>query len=577
MGNNNKKYDAFQLFEEIMEHVAAKSPFLSELIAPEKSKNAPPKKPAQKPTEKSRNAAGPEEGMYYEIEYDSGPLPGVGKFVLKSQKVHAPVKDEVRELFDRMRDIARDGRGQFFGRSKFYDKRTQQENSRIFYKQAVFMKDFEDAYDHPVPYAAYFPYYQMMGYEQLRTYFTWRTQVRRGNVTDTSLSYAYLYIYELLNNIGVEDAQEGLDKLMSFWRTFRAFDTSIDKYVLKWLKDYHIYYELPHTFQAFIAKNGLKAYYPEVSDEKSNFDMICTISKYDMRKSVFYTADREKLIKDCVDYTLDRLGKCFAQKGLQLEDFIYQPTKNLVIWTPFKEALFYPRLSQRDRRVVLSEKEVYLYSKKTWLYSTSVTNESGRQLLGYVLKQTEAVLRQAVKFKYKITAGTHTISPQTANRIAAAGIDLEKVVTAAVTAFYREATKTVVSVDPAALERIRQESLETQEKLIVPEEEAMVLPQRRPEEEAETVFSPQEAEVPPESDPWVGLRDALGQTGLTALGILLKGEKDLKAFADEQGIMLEVLTDEINEKAMDFVGDSLVDEEYAIYEDYTEQVRRMVE
>ena len=52
--------------------------------------------------------------MYYEIEYDSSPIPGAGKFVLKSEKVEAPERDEVRDLFEKMRDIARGSRGSYF-------------------------------------------------------------------------------------------------------------------------------------------------------------------------------------------------------------------------------------------------------------------------------------------------------------------------------------------------------------------------------------------------------------------------------------------------------------------------------
>ncbi|HHT87828.1 MAG TPA: hypothetical protein GX002_02320 [Clostridiales bacterium] len=47
------------------------------------------------------------DGLFYEIEYDNSPFPGVGKFVLKSQEIVQPQKDPIRELFYRMRDIAR--------------------------------------------------------------------------------------------------------------------------------------------------------------------------------------------------------------------------------------------------------------------------------------------------------------------------------------------------------------------------------------------------------------------------------------------------------------------------------------
>ena len=166
---------------------------------------------------------------YYEIEYDACPIPGVGKFVLKSQKIDPPQKDEIRELFYQMRDIAREDRYMNYGRSELYDKQAWKQNSRIFYKQGMFMKDFEDTYENTAPFSSYFPDYQMMGYDQLRTYFTWRTKVRKGEITFISPSYLFLYLYELLNNIGVDNPEDGLHKIMSAWNDFRVYYESMDK------------------------------------------------------------------------------------------------------------------------------------------------------------------------------------------------------------------------------------------------------------------------------------------------------------------------------------------------------------
>jgi len=61
------------------------------------------------------------------------------------------------------------------------------------------------------------------------------------------------------------------------------------------------------------------------------------------------------------------------------------------------------------------------------------------------------------------------------------------------------------------------------------------------------------------------------------LALIFSGSADLKAFADAHGVMMEVLADGINEKAMDAIGDGLLDEEFTLYEDYIEDVRKLVE
>lgn len=448
------------------------------------------------------------------------------------------------------------------------------------------MKDFEDDYAEAVPYKQYFPYYQMMGYQQLRTYFTWRTQIRRGTVDQTSLSYAYLYLYELLNNIGVADPQDGLDKLLFFWKEFREFEPSIDKYVIRWLKDYHIYYDLPQPFPEFVRDRELEEHYPELEAPEDRFDLLCTLSKYDIRNSRFFTQDRETLIRACFHFTVDKVAEVFAEHDIDFENEIFFPTKSRAVWRPFQDALFFPWMKQRDRSVVFSTREVYVCSGNQWSYQTALTAESGRRLMGYILKQMESVLRETVNYKYKITAGTDVLHPATIQKLADAGIGLEQIVTDAVKEFYRESTKTVVTVDRENLAKIRREALETQEKLLVPEEAAEVLNEGSqlkvtPVSVLELKDIDELQQVmplePAQSSPWKDFNSALTQTERQALLLILRGDADIRQFADAHGVMQEVLADGINEKAVDTVGDSLLDDEFRIYDDYLEQVQEILE
>ena len=536
------------------------------------------------PPSKTSKPISLEDGMFYEIEYDACPIPGVGKYVLKPQKIEEPEKDEKRELFAQMREIARTHR---FPNdyTKFFDQRVQHDNAIIFYKQGMFMKDVTDDYSGIAQFSQYFPYYQMMGYEQLRTYFAWRTEVRKGNVADISLSYAFLYIYELLDNIGVNDPQDGLNQLMSFWKAFSVYNKSIDKYIRRWLKDYHIYYELPHSFKEFIDTNKLTGYYPNLVDTDDSFDLFCTLSKYDIRKSAFYTDDNRKLIKDCFCFVINKLRQTFKDYGISFDEAIFQPTKKMSEWKPFKDALFYPWMKQADRRIVFSEKEIYICSNNKWYFNTVITSENGRQLIGYLMKQMEAALRKLTKYKFKLSASLDSITHEAIGKLSKAGLSLELILNEAVAQFYKEATKTVVTVDHDALSRIRQEALVIQEKLIVPEQENQFVlnisdqitlpPSISPMPDKPSMLLP-ETEPATVSDAWVSLRNVLTNIEIGALSVVLQGESELKKYADTCGIMLEVLIEGINEKAMDHIGDSLIDEELVLYDDYKEQVKELI-
>lgn len=556
--NENKKYESFKIPDRNPEQ---KSGF-----------DQPSPKTGAKPISSFSD------GMFYEIDYDASLIPGVGKYVLKPQKIEKPEKDEIRELFMKMWSIARVHRSTY-DFSRFFDRRVHQDNSEIFYKQGMLMKDFTDHFSGNAPFSQYFPYYQMMGYEQLRTYFTWRTQVRQGNVTDTPLSYAFLYIYELLGNIGVDNPQDGLDKLMFFWRNFSLYNKSIDSYVLRWLKDYHIYYELPQTFKEFADKNGLAGHYPKLAETESSFDLFCSISRYDIRKSNFFTDETSQMISDCFSFVLERIRQNFEAAGIHFNDAMFRPTRKIVAWKPFKDALFYHWAKQPDRHVVLSENEIYMCKKNEWTFSTIITTEKGRQFNGYVMKQMEAVLRQVTKYKFKLTANTNMINEETIRILTKAGLFIDKIVPAAVIEFHREATKTVVRVDHESLARIRQEALITQESLIVEDQtekkDVALAPILFLAQNQNVFADPSETESAPVSDVWENLKDVLGNNELQALAVILQGD-DIKVFAAECGIMLEVLVDGINEKAVDYIGDNLLDEEFVLYVDYKEQVKELI-
>lgn len=116
--------------------------------------------------------------------------------------------------------------------------------AELFYRQGLLMADFEDDCPYNGTFNSYFPTYNAMSDRQLRGYFTWRAQVRRGNIEETSTSFAFLYLYELICGIGVDDPLDGFDKIKAFWDAYRAFEPGIDRFARVWLQDYAVFHGL---------------------------------------------------------------------------------------------------------------------------------------------------------------------------------------------------------------------------------------------------------------------------------------------------------------------------------------------
>ena len=116
--------------------------------------------------------------------------------------------------------------------------------AELFYRQGKLIEDLEDDYPLQGSFKSYFPTYNAMSDRQLRAYVTWRTAVRRGNIEEAPLSFAYVYLYELINGIGVANPEDGFRKLEVFWQTYREYAPEIDRFAGVWLQDYVVYHGL---------------------------------------------------------------------------------------------------------------------------------------------------------------------------------------------------------------------------------------------------------------------------------------------------------------------------------------------
>jgi len=513
----------------------------------------------------------------------------------------APMWDEKRSLFYAMRQLAWTGH------------HALRDDDLIFYRQAEFMRDYEDDETRVTPYGATVPHFQQMGYGQLRTYFSWRTRVRRGEVTDTGATYMRLYLFELINNIGVANPQEGLEQLVDAWQRFRVFDRVLDKLVPLWLKDYHVVYPLAHEFADFARTRGLLALYPAVfgyeSDPDDSFGIFVGLSKYDIRKSVFY-ADNAALIHACFYFVLTRFREYFDARGKCFEDYIFYPITQDYLWKPFAGARFHPARAQHDRQVIFSKREVYTCRAGCWTYTRSILTTHGKQLIGYVMKAMESALRRAVGYRHSLSANPNLCDAAIHRTLADLDLALPAFIQTCVTDFYAQHTRRVVRVDVEALQQIRREALQTQDKLILPEgiaaipplsiladelESALITPgtaaraplptiaappSPSPALAAPPVPAPMGPDMPASASPaprgWEGLSASLSAAERQALRSMAAGQ-DLDTVAAALGVMAELLADGINQKAMAHLGDTLFEVEGEVFPEYRENFMKMVD
>ncbi len=113
----------------------------------------------------------------------------------------------------------------------------RQSAEKRFYDQAVMMAAYEDDFAYTGQFVRYFPTYETMDTRQLRGYFTWRTNVRRGDVQPCPLSFVYVWRVRVAQpRPATSLPRRAMKKLRAFWQTYRVFEPGLDRYLRVWLR-----------------------------------------------------------------------------------------------------------------------------------------------------------------------------------------------------------------------------------------------------------------------------------------------------------------------------------------------------
>ena len=429
----------------------------------------------------------------------------------------------------------------------------RQSRESIFVKQGKLLANYEDDYVYDRPVLRYFPTYQSLTDPELRGYFSWRTKLRRGDLQKTSLSYAFLYIYELLNQIGVADPMDGYRKLTEFRNAYGALDGGILPYLDLWLMDYVVYYDLDA---------GLLADTPQVRfnrdiavldsiqsrDDEEVIRAVEQLSPKWLERSKFYREYREDY-DTVIVRVLRRMSAHYNArcKKTMVEQYFGSFSQYRVIL--FDAAVFHERQVEGSRQYKVDEN--YIYRCRNGLWSVQKYNclphSNGK--LGDVLKAIDGVMRECYGYgrpiQYKLdTKWIIKIIQEEAQNFLT-----EK----------KAAEEKKVTIDYSRLARIRSDAAVTRDRLMV-EEEA--------EEEAPPAQTPASAEEPKDTP--------LTRDEYRLLQSLLYGRD--YGWVRSSGLMLSVLVDGINDKLYDTFSDSVLlgDDPPELIEDYIADLKEMI-
>lgn len=473
------------------------------------------------------------------------------------------------------------------------------DNAETFYKQAQFMVDFVDNYDQEIPLDTYYSTYGKMDDAQLRTYFTWRTKVRQGIVKSTSLSYAFCYIFELINDIGVSSPADAIDKLITLWTAFRQYNGKLDSYMREWIRDYYVVHKprISVEFSEYSCRFPVP-YHDEDMDlmakaKLCSWDDLHVIegsSSFKITNGQFYKNGNQKMIENCSCFVIRELAMLFKRGGVDFRNVFFESRREKV-YSLFNGAVHREAVMQ-PITVQLDEFEAMKLNSGGW-YREYISLTQYRTVIGYILKCIEVKMRfhfgyrrnlqmpnifqvencflnsEPDKFNYPARPSLDKLKTWKAKAFSVINnAEFETAIVRAIADYCKTAHIIIqdgvvkenkpVEIDMSKLKVIEKEHNETAAKLILEE-------QQEPVAEAP---SPALEEIEVEISGIAGLGSFLSDDERSLLTILLDGEQ-----APPNS---ELLIETINEKALEAIADNIIDYSEGVpyvYDDYTDELK----
>lgn len=431
----------------------------------------------------------------------------------------------------------------------------------FFCRQAAVLYKKEGNECPPAEFSPFFSYvaqYSQLNRRQLDWYLWWRECVRNKTYPKTGVSYIHLLVYEIINLGELIDTRASAEILLSLWRNYRNEFPQLNGTLAEWIGDYCLIHRTPVPYEneaeeiEFLKLSALpEAFCSFQTDDTARFaDFLQSLCcSYDYRKSKFYTEENAAAYDHYIPLALRAL-----LKKIDMSAWIATRTRKSVSRMAFTGALC---ASQRRKHIEIE-------------YVSLCDSHETRSLIGDVIKYAENKLRGHLGVRSRLNTGS--LNQEVAKALDEIFIELhlsndsrakqipeyEKLY---------DAKDTEFSIESAL--GIEKASWEITERLVEAfEEEASSHDREEPIAE-ETPVAPQETADTSGTDLFLASLDR----HKPFFSLILAGDRSAQqAYIRVNRILPDAVVDEINEIAVDTLGDILIEQSddgsFIILEEY---------
>ncbi|MBQ9009988.1 MAG: TerB N-terminal domain-containing protein [Clostridia bacterium] len=439
-----------------------------------------------------------------------------------------------------------------------------------FYRQGKFMEDYEDDAVWNGEFHRPFPTYHDLNGRQLRGYFSWRSQVRKGNYSPTTSAFVYLYLYELLCGIGCASPEDVLEKMNAFEKGYldaKLGDLGMRKNLFRWRFAYAVIHGFPpemtqkfvdpHVLQMDTALAALRE--PESHTDAEIVSALCGFSEKKFLKSPVLTKDPD-MGTHLVAAVWRHLTEQRRKEGQDaFTDFFGTPQTHE--WFPLSNAIYYEPDNTPPRVLALNACRSYRFRDGEWEETCYEPYTFDRNRFYALMHETDRLIRKALK-----TGRSMRAKPEEtwATPIVEAALEAEH-------RAEMEASRPKIRIDFSGLDKIRQDAIITRDSLLTEEEREETTIQGAEMQHDETGQRKQA------DDSFFCPVEGLDEIHGTILMRLLKG-LEVGTIIREHHLMPSVVTDTINEALFEEIGDSALEydgDRIQIIEDYRDDVMNL--
>ena len=338
-----------------------------------------------------------------------------------------------------------------------------------FYVQGKFMEDYEDTVPWNGEIYEYWLTYQKCTLAQLRGYFTWRTELRKGNYQKHCNAFALMYLSELVNGIGTASAEDSFAKIQEFERN----------YINAGLSNKYMQYNIRQWMFDFAVINGFS---PEIVYQYADRRMLEQDAKTEILRKPEQYSDQEvvdalcffsgkKIDTSIVIQKAKETGiSLFAAVWRQASAQYRQGKKNLFgfcfgrkyaqHWYPLNNTLYYSRENEKIEPYELNSCRKYSFTKGRWYEHSYRKWYDGHQHIQELIHEADRRFRLYLK----------TGRPLKEQKAEAWAVPYIEAVIAADKQARLEAARPKITIDFSGLDKIRRDALETQGSLLTEED-----------------------------------------------------------------------------------------------------------